>query len=1176
MNITELRVDDFGAWHNLTLDDLSKQATIFYGPNEAGKTTLLNMIRTVMYGFSEKRCSRYLPPARGKEAGGSLTVSDMNGRYSLHRSAPATYRGGDGVLRVTSERGGRHGAELLTTLLAGVDETIFNNVFAVGLTQMQHLATLSDTEAANQLYGLATGVDRVSLADVSRELETQRELLLPGLVNAGGSGGAKAVNSNGEVARLFEQKERLQRELKALRRDEGHYAKLRHEYRTLRKKIAEQEKARKLVDSGGDWSEISAEIRKLWARCKQINNRLEHIGPLVDVPKHVLSRVAGINTNIKQRRHEWEKLRSERRRLKAKARKQTGNHTLYRYAAEIEAIDRQRPRIASLDGDVKRLQTSVEELEFELQSEMEELGLQTGTSAKRLPEISDEIIDALRIPARETRELRDSVEALKKLAAERKKQAERVKGQLETAAVRFGGEDIDSVLQRSMRLAQSLERRIDLDDEREGIVRRLDEVQDEAKYWQGRSILPWNGIMTVCAVFSGGAALLLAGLFSNWFLLADATRLPMMLIGGSLAVVSLVIKSAFENSAQERASFFTQQLDLLQDEQDRAVEETAELDGVLKGKGHFDQRLIDAQSEIDELSKFLPLSQQHRNLLREAEAAEHQYSIAVKQLKDSRLAWKASLRAVGLPDSLTPTQIGSMTGRVSGVTQLRNRIKEARKDLEERKREHETISERVQQLLIEGEVTNVPESLVGQLSRLVTELGKHSRSGREREQYRSRWLELGEKQKRITTAAKQLYANRRQLLEAHGITSPADFRRTTLRGRKAAKMRKARDRTLVRISEIAGGEFPVPKLQKMLDRRSNALLEQLSRIDRDRANLAEELKELHQRSGQLKQKLDGRMQDRRSEKTELAIRVLDEKIQQAGWRWRRSAMVTAVLDKVKQNYETKRQPVALAEASRHLERLTEGRYTRIWTPMGQSALCIDDANGRALPVEKLSRGTRELVFLALRLALVGSYSRRGANMPIVLDDVFVNFDDQRATAAAAVLYDIAKSGQQMLIFTCHERIREIFSRLGADVRDLPVRTGFAKRAEVPPEEPVPTQVEVQPEPVVTERVVETEVVVVDTELPVYDAEAWDEAVEELAIPLPAPPKQKKVTVPEEVDLVAAIPTSEENEIELPVPILPKSELPVEQVEAAWRDEWLDPLPDLVDNDEAEDFFHDTL
>ena len=74
--------------------------------------------------------------------------------------------------------------------------------------------------------------------------------------------------------------------------------------------------------------------------------------------------------------------------------------------------------------------------------------------------------------------------------------------------------------------------------------------------------------------------------------------------------------------------------------------------------------------------------------------------------------------------------------------------------------------------------------------------------------------------------------------------------------------------------------------------------------------------------------------------------------------------------------------------------------------------------------------------------------------------------------------------------TCHKRIQQIFSELECDVRDLPVRTGVAKRVE--PEAPmnrepiatVPTVAAVEPQASTRE-----------LDLPVYDAESWDEAVE---------------------------------------------------------------------------------
>jgi hypothetical protein len=65
---------------------------------------------------------------------------------------------------------------------------------------------------------------------------------------------------------------------------------------------------------------------------------------------------------------------------------------------------------------------------------------------------------------------------------------------------------------------------------------------------------------------------------------------------------------------------------------------------------------------------------------------------------------------------------------------------------------------------------------------------------------------------------------------------------------------------------------------------------------------------------------------------------------------------------------------------------------------------------------------------------------------MVLDDVLVNFDAQRASAAAEVLAEFSEAGHQLLVFTCHEHVREIFERLGVEIRELPRRESTRRPA----------------------------------------------------------------------------------------------------------------------------------
>ena len=60
---------------------------------------------------------------------------------------------------------------------------------------------------------------------------------------------------------------------------------------------------------------------------------------------------------------------------------------------------------------------------------------------------------------------------------------------------------------------------------------------------------------------------------------------------------------------------------------------------------------------------------------------------------------------------------------------------------------------------------------------------------------------------------------------------------------------------------------------------------------------------------------------------------------------------------MREAYERNRQPEVLREASEHFARLTAGRYTRTWTSLGNRVLWVDDAAGKPLSVDKLSRGS---------------------------------------------------------------------------------------------------------------------------------------------------------------------------------------------------------------------------
>ena len=72
-----------------------------------------------------------------------------------------------------------------------------------------------------------------------------------------------------------------------------------------------------------------------------------------------------------------------------------------------------------------------------------------------------------------------------------------------------------------------------------------------------------------------------------------------------------------------------------------------------------------------------------------------------------------------------------------------------------------------------------------------------------------------------------------------------------------------------------------------------------------------------------------------------------------------------------------------------------------------------------LTADKLSEGTADQLYLALRLASLERYAEENRALPLSIDDIFMTFDNQRASAALTVLNELTDRFQ-IVVFTHHE------------------------------------------------------------------------------------------------------------------------------------------------------------
>ncbi|HBQ43186.1 MAG TPA: DNA repair protein, partial [Lactobacillus acetotolerans] len=110
-------------------------------------------------------------------------------------------------------------------------------------------------------------------------------------------------------------------------------------------------------------------------------------------------------------------------------------------------------------------------------------------------------------------------------------------------------------------------------------------------------------------------------------------------------------------------------------------------------------------------------------------------------------------------------------------------------------------------------------------------------------------------------------------------------------------------------------------------------------------------------------------------------------------------------------------PKMLKSAKEYLQLLTSGRYTDIQI---DKKITVTRFDGKERAVKYLSRGTAEQLYFALKLAFVEQV-RKQINLPILIDDSFVNFDDKRVGLIDQLLKKISKYNQ-VLIFTAQSNL----------------------------------------------------------------------------------------------------------------------------------------------------------
>ncbi|WP_458414429.1 AAA family ATPase [Schinkia sp. CFF1] len=150
MKITSVHIYGFGQFEDKLIElKTGNSVHLFYGRNEAGKSTIMAFIHMILFGFpTRNQTENRYEPKTGAKYGGKVTIETEEKIIMIERVKGRS----TGELVIFREDGTVCGEEELRTLFKGLDRALYQSIFSFGFKGLQAIENISSTELSHYLF----------------------------------------------------------------------------------------------------------------------------------------------------------------------------------------------------------------------------------------------------------------------------------------------------------------------------------------------------------------------------------------------------------------------------------------------------------------------------------------------------------------------------------------------------------------------------------------------------------------------------------------------------------------------------------------------------------------------------------------------------------------------------------------------------------------------------------------------------------------------------------------------------------------------------------------------------------------------------------------------------------------------------------------------------------------
>ncbi|MBS4177515.1 ATP-binding protein [Lederbergia citrea] len=976
MKLKSLHIYGYGKLIDFQIREVSS-LQIIYGENEAGKSTIMSFIHSILFGFPSKQQAilRYEPKRHSAYGGRLILETSTHGEVVIERVKGKS----SGDVSIILEDGTRGGEELLSNLLEGMDKAMYQSIFSFNLHGLQEVQRIKGDEIGRYLIAAGTiGTDML----LSAEQLFQKEL-------------DQLFKPSGRKPRLNEQIKVLreqEKELKNAKQQNAQYEAILLKKETIERNIAKIEielrKDEQELQNGKEllrkWPLIY-ENNQLQSRIKEIGsiqfpaNGLARYETILDKIVTISSRISGIKERIRQ----THRLLKDHAFIDAfqpmmvRAEKMINEWSYFQHLETVIAT-LQRKKIDCNE----RIEAICQELHYPIGGHFREVNLSIDIKGR----IKDLLNQDVRLDSKLGEIRTQIIQAMNK-----QKKMENICQEIELTLLpenefkqlQIEKQDWENTEQLRKEKKDN-EKELELLLQNEARSKHLKKKERDQAYAR-------TGVFLIISI-----GLLIWTLSSSQWVMSTFAAI-------ALAFSILSLNTMRKNNATSRQ------------ESERLKQRIQVLSNTLsKRNTGMDDSLKRYEEQVrlrEEWKNSYSLLEQHKQQINELREQEQK---SADLYYENQLKLQEIRDELGLVQNFSVSRLDDAYELLLELSQLIKTKAKTKDELKEYLQRHEqwisTLSELSHAAGIEFEE---PGETFFQLKKIFKQEQEKTIIQKE---LTGKLLELTDEARPLEFELEQYQSSLSKLQTLAEVDCEEEFRK---KAREFEELTKMQERVAMLTAQLGSNLPDTARMSKSDEEIKERLIALKEKNKKTSVQLDELRSELASVRHQLQLLEEGGSYTEKLHRFHQLRSIFNEESRN----WARIAIAKSLVQKIMDNYKKERFPKVVKNAQEYMAFLTDGEYTRL-TFLPEGSLVVESSDGVLFDPAELSQGTGEQLYTALRFALVqvlkGDYP-----FPIIIDDGFVNFDYVRTQKVLRLIEKVSET-TQILLFTCHEHIRNHF------------------------------------------------------------------------------------------------------------------------------------------------------